>query len=75
MSNTWETFKHYLPLLILFKVSLPNEDILFGCDLFMNTMFLDGKYVFEIVESATRFPAATFLDSYCINYGQSFEEI
>lgn len=36
-------------------------------------MFLEGKSVLHIVDTATRFSSATFLDAHGKSYGQSVE--
>lgn len=38
-------------------------------------MFLDGKAVLHIIDTVTRFLAATFLDTYGAKFGQSVEGI
>lgn len=51
-----------------FEVTLPNEDrIVFGSDLSLDLMFINGKALLHIVDTATKFSSATFLDK----YGQS----
>ena len=68
--------QRYGPTPLRFKTSLPNEDDLkFGDEISMDLMFLDGKPVLHIVDTATRFSAATFLDAHGEEYGQSVEGI
>lgn len=38
-------------------------------------MVIDRKAVFYIVDSATRFSAATFLDSHGASYGKSLKDV
>ena len=68
--------QRYGPKPLRFKTFLPNEDDLkFGDEISMGMMFLDGKAVLHIVDTATRFSAATFLDANGGEYGQSVEGI
>lgn len=39
----------------------------------MNIMFLVGKAVLRVIDKATRFSSATFLDSHGAEFGQSFD--
>lgn len=41
----------------------------------MDVMWLDGKVVLNIVDTAIRFSAATFLDSIGENYGPAIEGV
>jgi hypothetical protein len=41
----------------------------------MDLKFINGKAVLPIIDSATRFNAATFLDSLSESYGQSSDDI
>jgi hypothetical protein len=41
----------------------------------MDLMFINGKAVLHVIDSATRFNAATFLDSHSESYGQSSDGI
>ena len=57
---------------ILFKATLPSvDDIIFGEELSIDLMFIDSEVVLHVVDTATRFSAATFLKE----YGQSVEGI
>ena len=51
------------------------EDAKFGDELSMDLMFLNGKAVLHIIDTATRFSAATFLDAHGSSYGQSVDGI
>ena len=64
------------PTPLRFKVSLPSmEDVKFGEEASMDLMFLDGKAVLHIIDTATRFSTATFLDAHSSSYGQSVDGI
>jgi hypothetical protein len=51
------------------------EDIVFGDELSINLMFIDGQEVLRAVDTATRFSAATFLDSHNGSFGQCVEGV
>jgi hypothetical protein len=51
------------------------EDIVFGDELSIDLMFIDGQAVLHVVDTATRFSAVTFLDSYNGSFGQSVEGV
>lgn len=52
-------------------MSLPNiDDLKFGDDLSLDHMFLEENAVLHIVDMATHFSAATFLDSHGPAFGQ-----
>jgi hypothetical protein len=54
------------------KTTLPSgEELSFGSELSMDLMFINGKAVLHVIFSATRFNAATFLDTLSDSYGQS----
>jgi hypothetical protein len=76
IASACETCQKLGPKSIRFKVSLPNmEDIVFGDELSIDLMFIDGQAVLHVVNSATRFSAATFLDSHNGSFGQSVEGV
>lgn len=51
--------------------SLPSEkDLVFGDEYVMNLKFFDEKAVLHIVDTATCFSSATFLDADGAKYGQ-----
>lgn len=55
---------------------MPNEDdLVFGEELSIELMFLDGITLLHIVDTATYFSAQTFLDSSGETYGKSVEGI
>ena len=61
---------------IRFKVSIPLTDGMKFCDeISMDLMFLDGKAVLHVVDTATHFSTATFLDAHGLEYGQTSEGI
>ena len=47
----------------------------FGDEISIDLVWLDGKAVLHIVDTATRFSSATFIDAYGLDYGQSVEGI
>jgi transposase InsO family protein len=76
IASACETCLQLGPKPIRFKVSLPNmEDIVFGDELSIDLMFIDGQAVLHIVDTATRFSAATFLDSHNGSFGQSVKGV
>ena len=55
-----------------FKVTLPSEkDLVFGEELSMDLMFIDRNAILHVLDTATRFSSATFLDSNGSEYGQT----
>lgn len=57
-------------------MSLPIEqELKFGDELSIVLVFLDGKEVLHIIDTATRLSYATFLDAHAAPYGQSVEGI
>ena len=46
-----------------FRVSLPNEDVVFNRTVCMDIMFLEGKLVLHVVDKDTKFSTAAFLRS------------
>ena len=68
-----DTCQRLGPTPVRFKASLPTQDsVKFGEELSMDLMFLDGKALLHIVDTATRFSAAAFLDD---DFNQSVEGI
>ncbi len=71
-----DTCQRYSSPPLRFKASIPDEsELVFGDELSIDLMFLDSKAVLHIVDTATRFSAATFLDSHGETYGQSVDGI
>lgn len=61
---------------IRFKVCVPTEQkLMFGDKLSLNIMLLDDKAVLYVIDIATHFRAATFLDAHGEKYGQSVQII
>jgi hypothetical protein len=76
IASACETGQKLGPKPIRLKVSLPNmEDIVLGDELSINLMFIDGQTVLHVIDTATRFSAATFLDSHNGSFGQSGEGV
>lgn len=74
INNCFNTYQRFTNQPIRFKASLSTEEnIVLGGELSMDLMFLDGKAVVHIVNTATRFSAGTYLDSHDANYRQSVE--
>jgi len=72
ISDACNTCQRFGPAPVRFKATLPSEDeIVFGEELSIDLMFIDGKAILHIVDTATRFSAATFLDPPNAEYGQS----
>jgi hypothetical protein len=54
------------------KITLPSkEELSFGSELSMDLIIINGKAVLHVIDSATRFNAATFLDLHSESYRQS----
>jgi hypothetical protein len=53
---------------VRFKVSIPEDDLVFGDEVSIDLMFLDGNAVLHVVDTATRFSAAAFLDAHDETY-------
>lgn len=70
-----ETLKNYSSSPVKFKLSLRNQELVLGDELYIDQILPDGKELLHIVDSETRFSAATFLDSHGNNYIQSVEAI
>jgi hypothetical protein len=76
IASACETCQKLGPKPIRFKVSLPNmEDIVFGDELSIDLLFIDGQAVLHVADTATRFSAATSLDSHNGSFGQSVEGV
>jgi hypothetical protein len=58
------------------KTTLPSgEELYFGSELSMDLMFINGKAVLHVIDSATRFNAATFIDLHSESHGQGSDGI
>lgn len=76
ISSRCEACQRFSQAPVRFKVTLPSEEnLVFGDELSIDIMFLEGKAVLHIVDTATRFSAATFLDAHGVTYGQSVNGI
>ena len=72
ISESCDTCQRLGPNPIRFKATLPSvDDIIFGEELSIDLMFIDSEAVLHVVDTATRFSAATFLK----DYGLSVEGI
>ena len=59
-----------------FKTSLQTEEeLVFGDEISIDLMYIDNCAILHVVDTATRFSAATFLDKHGENYGQSVDGI
>ena len=68
--------QRFSPGPVRFKASIPNENELVFCEeVSIDLMFIEGKAIPHIVDTATRFSAATFLDSEGEKFGQSVDGI
>jgi transposase InsO family protein len=64
------------PTSIRFKISIPpTEYIAFRDEVYIDLMLINEKDILHIVDTATRFSAATFLDSNLATYGRSVEGV
>lgn len=72
-----DTCQQFEPPHVSLKVELPTKevDLILGDEFTMDIMSLHGKSVINIVDSAKRFNAATFLDSNGEIYGQEVHGI
>jgi hypothetical protein len=76
ISQSCETYQRLGPRPIRFKFSIPpTDDIVFGDEVSIDLMFISGKAILHIVDTAIRFSAATFIDSNLATYGQSVEVV
>lgn len=74
VSAACKNCQHYGPAPIRFKASIPSEEnLVFGNEISVNLMFLDGKALLHVVYTAARFSAATFLDPHGSSCGQIAE--
>jgi hypothetical protein len=76
IENACSTCQRYSSKPLRLKTSLPNgKEFSFGSELSMDLKFINGKAVLHVIDSATRFNAATFLDSHSESFGQSSDGI
>jgi hypothetical protein len=65
IENACSTCQRYSSKPLRLKTTLPSgEELPFGSELSMDLMFTNGKAVLHVIDSATRFNAATFLNSH-----------
>jgi hypothetical protein len=68
-----KTCQRYGPKPARFKVSMPNMDyMVFGDDLSIDLMFIESIAILHIIDTATRFSGAIYLNN---EYGQSVEGV
>lgn len=68
--------QHHGPAPIRFKITIPTkESVLFGVELSIDLMFLNGKAFLHIVDPTTSVSGATFLNAHESNYEQSTEGV
>jgi hypothetical protein len=76
IENACSICQRYSSKPLRLKTTLPSgEESSFGSELSMDLMFSNGKAVLHVIDSATRFNAATFLDSHSELHGQSSDGI
>jgi hypothetical protein len=76
IENACSTCQRYSSKPLCLKTKLPSgEELFFGSEFSIDLIFIDGKAVLHVIDSATRFNAATFLDSNSESYGQSSDGI
>lgn len=71
INNACSTCQKFGPKPVSFKASLPPEKLVFGDELSMDLQWIDGEAVLHVIDTATKFSSATFLDL----YGHSTEGI
>jgi hypothetical protein len=71
ISNSCQVFQRLGPKPVRFQVSIPEDDLVFGVEFSIDLMFLDGSAALHVVDAATRFSAAVFLDDHGASYGQT----
>jgi hypothetical protein len=70
--NACSTCQRYSSKPLRLKTILPSgKELSFGSELSMDLMFIDGKAVLHVIDSATRSNAAKVLDSHSESHGQS----
>lgn len=76
IQTRFDTCQRFIALAVRFKLSLPDEnELAFGIELSLDLIFLECKAVLQIIDIATRFGGATFLESNGETHGQSGERI
>jgi hypothetical protein len=76
IKNSCCTCQRYSSKPLPLKTTLPSgEELSFGSELSTDLMFINGKAVLHVIDSATRFDTATFLDSHSESYLQRSDGI
>jgi hypothetical protein len=75
ISNACQMCQRLGPKPVRFKVSIPEEDLVFGDEVSIDLMFLIGSAFLHVVDTETRFSAAGFLDDHGAAYGQSVHDV
>jgi hypothetical protein len=71
ISNACQMCQRLGPKPVRFKVSIPEDNLVFADEVSIDLMLLDGSDFLQVVDTATRFSAAAFLDYHGASYGQS----
>jgi hypothetical protein len=65
IENSCSTCQRFSSKPLRLKTTLPSgEELSFGSELSMDLMLINGKAVLHVIDTATRFNAVTFLDSF-----------
>ena len=76
ISDACDTCLRFGPRPLRFIAALPiKNELIFGQELSVDLTWIDGKAVLHVIDTATRFSTATFLDSSEQDYGQSVEGV
>jgi hypothetical protein len=76
IDNDYSTCQRFSSKPLRLKTTLlSGEEFSFGNELSMDLMFINGKVVLQVIDFATRFNTASFLDSHSESYGQSSDGI
>lgn len=62
INKACNTCQKYGPKLVSFKASLPPDKLVFGDELSIDLQWIDGEAVLHVIDTATKFSSATFLD-------------
>jgi hypothetical protein len=57
----------FAPKPLSFRVSIPEEDLVFNDELSMDLMWFDGAAALHVIDTATRFSSATFLETQSVD--------
>lgn len=64
INKACNTCQKFGPKPVRFKASLPTEELVFGDELSMDLQWIDGEPILHVINTATKFSAATFLETY-----------